>query len=184
MPNLRQQLEALLFAAARPLTVAKLAELTDQSNADVIRALEELKADLRERGLHLVSNGRQWELGTASECASVVRAFVKAESEGELTRPQLETLAIIAYRGPVTKTEIEAIRGVHCGLILRNLSMRGLVEEEEDAKLGISKWRVSQDFLRHLGLTNPSDLADYEELHDHEVINRLLESNRAEFSVS
>jgi len=71
---------------------------------------------------------------TAKESSEIVEKFLKEELTGEMTRPQLETLTIIAYRGPMTKMEIEQIRGVNCSLILRNLLMRGLVEAKLDKK--------------------------------------------------
>ena len=93
---------------------------------------------------------------------------------GELTRPSIETLTIIAYRGPITKPEIEQIRGVNCSLILRNLLMRGLVEESESVERLQPVYAISADFLRHLGLHAISDLPDYATLHGDEKISQLL----------
>jgi segregation and condensation protein B len=104
----------------------------------------------------------------------VVRGFVKEDVSGELTRPSLETLTIIAYRGPVTKPEIEQIRGVNCSLILRNLLMRGLVEEREEASRLQPMYTVSSDFLRHLGLSSLSELPSYGEFHGNERIDKML----------
>ena len=113
-------------------------------------------------------------MGTAGENAKVVADFVKEEFSGELTRPQLETLTVIAYRGPISKYELEIIRGVNCSLILRNLSIRGLIEEDYDQKKKEMRYRVSIDFFRHLGIQRVEGLPDYDTLHTHEVIETVL----------
>ena len=77
---------------------------------------------------------------------------------GELSRPSLEALTILAYRGPLTRPELEQIRGVHSSLILRNLLLRGLIEEKEDARLGQPLYSVTLDFLRHIGLASVEEL--------------------------
>lgn len=111
---------------------------------------------------------------TAPEHAELVASFVEEDLHGELTRPQLEALTVIAYRGPITKSELEQVRGVHCGLILRNLMMRGLIQTEEDpAKLQMV-YTVTMDFLRTLGVASVAELPEYEALHKEETIDRLL----------
>lgn len=173
---LTAQIEALLFVAGKPLTAKKIGELMGAKESEVETALKELQTQSQERGggVQIFSTGKSWQMGTAGEAAPVVERFVKEEFSGELTRPQLETLTVIAYRGPISKYELEIIRGVHCGLILRNLLIRGLLDEEYDAKKKETKYRISMDFLRHLGLRSPAELPEYEKLHGHEVVQTLL----------
>lgn len=174
--SLKQQLEAVLFISPRPLNVAKLASLLEVERGAVETALSEL-AEMyasRESGINLLQNGQEVQLVTISELAPLVQKFLKEETTGELTKPSLETLTIIAYRGPITKTELEKIRGVNCSLILRNLMIRGLVVAEEDKRRLVTYYTVSTDFLKHLGFTNVSQLPDYESLHNPEVVERLL----------
>lgn len=114
---------------------------------------------------------------TAPEHAELVASFVEEDLHGELTRPQLETLTVIAYRGPITKSELEQVRGVHCGLILRNLMMRGLIQTEEDPTKLQMVYTVTMDFLRTLGVASLAELPEYETLHTAEAMNRLLEVN-------
>ena len=102
-----------------------------------------------------------------------------ALSLDELTRPSLETLTIIAYRGPITKPEIEQIRGINCSLILRNLALRGLIEEADDAARLQPVYTVSVKFLRHLGIHAASELPQYEDLHGNERIGKMLEELNA-----
>lgn len=174
--SLKAKIESLLFVAGKPMTTKKIGELLEVKEAQVEGVLKELQAQYCDAssGLQLFSTGRQWQMGTAPDSAKVVTDFVKEEFVGELTRPQLEALTVVAYRGPISKYELEVIRGVHCGLILRNLLIRGLVDEEYDAKRKEHKYRVSMEFLRHLGLRAPSELPEYDKLHSHEVIQTLL----------
>ncbi|MBI2552020.1 SMC-Scp complex subunit ScpB [Candidatus Uhrbacteria bacterium] len=178
--TLKSNLEALLFVAGRPMTIKKIAEFVGEKEARVGEALKELQEEYKARasGLQIFSTGKNWQMGTAGETAAVVAAFVKEEFAGELTRPQLETLTVIAYRGPISKGELEIIRGVSCGLILRNLLIRGLIDEEYDAVRKENRIRVSMDFLRYLGVRLVEELPDYGALHGHEVMTTLLEQNK------
>ena len=163
------------MVAGKPLAAKKIGELVGAKEAEAEAALRELQKEyVGTRGVRLFSTGRQWQMGTAGENAAVVGEFVKEEFAGELTRPQLEALTVIAYRGPLSKMELELIRGVNCGLILRNLMIRGLVDEEYDSPKKATQYRVSMDFLRHLGIGRVEDLPDYAALHGHEVMQTLL----------
>lgn len=169
MSPLAVHIEALLFASSKPFATAKLVQLTGAKKPQVEEALAEIAAALADRvgGIRVLLNGDEAQMVTAPAAAETVAAFLKDETTGELTRPSLETLTIIAYRGPVTKPEIEQIRGVNCSLILRNLQMRGLVEATEDKRLLQTTYRISMEFLRHLGLNGVTDLPDYGRLNAH-----------------
>jgi segregation and condensation protein B len=104
--------------------------------------------------------------------------FLKAEVSGELTRPQLETLTVISYCGPITKPELEQIRGVNCSLILRNLLLRGLVKEMEDPANLLPTYEATMEYIRHLGLNNLRELPDYDKLHGHENIVNAVNSKQ------
>ena len=183
MPMLTSKIESLLFIAGKPLTAKKIGELLNVQESEIAAALKELQAQYKEthRGVQLFSTGKQWQMGTFGENAAVVAQYVKEEFSGELTRPQLETLTVIAYRGPISKVELEIIRGISCGLILRNLLIRGLVDEEYDAKRKETKYRISLEFVRHLGISSVEELPDYEKLHGHEVMRTLLEQQSGNF---
>lgn len=174
--TLKAQLEALLFVASRPLTFKKLAELTKADVKAVSAACDELAHEYAsaERGLQLQRQGSEVQLATHADASAVVATFLKAERSGELSRPSLETLTIVAYRGPITKAELDLIRGVNCSLILRNLMVRGLVEGHDDHAAGVTRYSVTFDFLQHLGLRQASELPDFERLNANEFIDRLL----------
>src|SRR3990167_8145788 len=168
-------LEALLFASAKPVSVASLKKALGVSDETLSEALDDVKTRFNRdtSGIHLVEADGDVQFVTNPACAEALAAFLKVEASGELTRPSLETLTIIAYRGPITKPEIEQIRGVNCSLILRNLMIRGLVEAEEDKRRLMTYYRVTTDFLRFLGFTRVTELPDYDTLHSPEVVERL-----------
>lgn len=180
MTMLKSKIESILFIAGKSMTPKKIGELLGVKEAEIENALKELQAQYSQAqsGVQIFSTGTQWQMGTIGENAEVVAQYVKEEFSGELTRPQLETLTVIAYRGLISKTELEIIRGVSCGLILRNLLIRGLVDEEYDAKRKETKYRISLEFVRHLGISRVEDLPEYEKLHGHEVMETLLQNQR------
>jgi segregation and condensation protein B len=169
-----QQIEAILFAAARPLSIKKLAEISAVYIEDVEKGLVELEARLADSGIMLQRAGNEVQLVTRPEFTETIQKVLKDEMHGELTRPSLEALTILAYRGPLTRPELEQIRGVHSSLILRNLLLRGLIEEKEDARLGQPVYAVTLDFLRHMGLSSVEELPKYEELRGHQHVMDVL----------
>lgn len=176
MPSIKNQVESLLFISARPLTPAKIASLVKAKPDEVKKVLEELFEEYktREGGVKMLQNRGEWQLATAPESAEAVGQYLQEELSGELTRPQLETLTIIAYRGPIGKNELEQIRGVNCGLILRNLLIRGLIETKTEEKNKNVVYAITLEFLRFLGLSKIEELPKYEYLHSHEAIQNML----------
>src|SRR3989338_10751797 len=112
--SLRDQIEAVLFISPRPLTVARLASLFETERGAVEAALAELADHYQSRsgGVVLLQHGQEVQLVTNAEAAVTVQKFLKEETTGELTKPSLETLTIIAYRGPMTQPHLQKIRGV------------------------------------------------------------------------
>ncbi len=174
--TLDQTIEAILFAAAKPHSVKRLAELTSSEVADVEIALKALaeRLDSSGSGIMLQKKGHDYELVTRPDAAEIVSHVVNEEAQGELTRAALEALTILAYRGPMTRPELEQIRGVHSSIILRNLMLRGLVEEQETDRFGQMMYAVTFDFLNHLGMKSVEDLPDYQELRGHAAISDVL----------
>ena len=173
---IKNKIESILFISNKPLTIKQLADLCDTRKPEVETALEALKAEYNkdEKGIKIVDHDGKIQMTTDSESSDVVEKFLKEELTGEMTRPQLEALTIIAYRGPITKMELEQIRGVNCSLILRNLLMRGLVESHLDKKISTTVYSVTVDFIKFLGLTDIKDLPNYEKLSHHETLDELL----------
>lgn len=159
------------------VTLAKLLNCSNDEVRDGVAALVK-HFNTRESGIHCMVNDTKVQFTTNPEHKNLIADFVKDETTGELTKPSLETLTIIAYRQPITKEELEQIRGVNCSLILRNLLIRGLIEtREERGGLAIT-YAVSMDFLRFLGVNAVSDLPDFERLRSHEALTASLEQLR------
>lgn len=174
--SLASEIESLLFTASRPLTTKKIGEIVDQDKKEIEEALQVLmeKYDQKNQGIKLMRQGNRFELVSDPANAKVVRKFLKDELTGELTRPSLETLSIISYRGQITKSELELIRGVNCSLILRNLLIRGLIEAEENKNDGLTYYRITFDFMRYLGISDVAELPDYEKLNRDKNLEDLL----------
>ena len=179
MANILSKLESILFVASKPISVKKMASVLKESEPDTLAALEELRGKYNNPGSGIVvlQNNYDWQMVSNPDNRDTAENFLKAEISGELTRPQLETLTVISYCGPVTKPELEQIRGVNCSLILRNLMLRGLVKEVEDSANLLPTYEATMDYLRHLGLNSVSDLPDYDQLHKHDYIANALDAN-------
>lgn len=121
--------ESLLFVADRPTTADQIAKALEMEASDVEQALQRLDHQLSPRGIQLQRKGLQVQLVSMTEAAPYIQRFLGLELTGRLTQPALETLAIVAYRQPVTRATLESIRGVNCDGVLKTLLSRGLIEE-------------------------------------------------------
>lgn len=173
-----RRLESLLFVSSKPFAISQLQKVLSFSAEEMTSALKALeqKFNHSDSGIYLLQHEGQVQFVTPLEEADFIKTFLKQEATGELTRPSLETLTIIAYKGPITKPEIEQIRGINCSLILRNLLIRGLIEEKEEKQRLQPIYSVSLDFLQHLGLTSLEELPEYASLHAEEITQELKES--------
>ncbi len=155
--------ESLLFVSSEPAPVARVAEALEVSVEQVEEALAELKALSKNgasRGLVLQRRGDKVQLTTRPEYAPYVEKFLGLTLTSRLSKPALETLAIIAYQQPITRPEIEMIRGVNCDAVLQTLLSKGLVEEVgrlETAGRPI-QYGTTFAFLQHFGLGSLDDL--------------------------
>lgn len=175
--ELIRAIESILFVSLRPLSVRKLALQLDVSISDTKEALQELLNYYPlERGIVLVVHNDNAQLVTNPLSSEIVRMFLKVDQTSDLTRSAIETLSIIAYRGPITKEEIEQIRGVNCSIALRNLTIRGLIESKEESQSGSSSYFVTFDFLRHLGINSNEHLPEFEYFRTQSFTNTNLSS--------
>ena len=129
-------IESLLLVAQRPISIRKISGVIQASAEDVEKAVEELVQQFEQqgRGIRILRDHNHVQLVTSPEQSEMARVFLRDEMSGELTRASLEALTVIAYRGPVTRLELELIRGVNCSVILRNLLIRGLIEEIQEKR--------------------------------------------------
>ena len=150
------KLEAMLFVAAEPVATAQLAAALDVAPSVIERGLNELDASLASRGLRLQRHAGRVQLTTAPELAELVERFLGLEATSHLSRAALETLAIIAYQQPVTRPQIDSIRGVNSDSMMKSLLSKGLILESGRAD-GPGRpilYSTTPEFLQHFGLNS------------------------------
>ncbi len=163
--TLTQKIEAVLFYTAESVSISFLSKTLEVEKEEIMSAIGELGVSLLNRGVRIVYHNDEVVLVTAPEYSDLIEKIIKEERERDLGRAGIETLSIIAYKGPVSRKEIEYIRGVNCQFALRNLLLRGLVEKkpsENDER--VIHYSITADTLRHLGLGHISELPEYEEI--------------------
>jgi segregation and condensation protein B len=161
--TLEAHIEAILFWKAEPVSVKRLSEILEKSEDEIRAGILSLKANLAGRGLTLIELENEVTLGTAKEMSGIIEKLTKEELVKDLGKAGLETLSIVLYQGPISRPEIDYIRGVNSQFILRNLLVRGLVEKVENPKDRRSfLYKPTLELLAHLGISAIKDLPDYE----------------------
>ncbi len=162
--DLLAKIEALLFVASEPASVEQLAQVLHVSEAAVEEALQTLAARYQERGLRVQRIRRQAQFVTAPEAAEYVQHFLGLDATTRLSSAALEALALVAYRQPVTRAQIEATRGVNCDAVLRTLLSHGLIAPvgrlEQAGRPMI--YGTTFQFLQYFGLADLSQLPSLE----------------------
>ena len=157
--------EAILFYRGEPVTVADLAKAAGVNAEEVREALAGLATTLEGRGLRLIREGEHAALATAPAAAAIIEKMRRDELEGPLGKAGLETLAIVIFQGPVSRADIEYVRGVNCTAILRTLMMRGLVERIENSKDARSfLYRATTELPAALGVGSLANLPGYDSM--------------------
>lgn len=162
-------LEALLFIHGEPMAMKKIGGVLGMSEEEVSAAVSDLSNKLQDqgRGLALLGDKDKVQLVTKPEFHSLLENFARSELSEDLTPASVETMAIIAYFGPISRSRIEYQRGVNSVFILRNLMLRGLVERFPDPEHAQSYlYRPTFDFWKHIGLSRKEDLPEYEKFRD------------------
>jgi segregation and condensation protein B len=180
--SLVSNIESILFVASQPLSFAKIANALKCSESeveDVVAVLKD-KYDTADSGLRILISKDAVQMGTNPDNFNSVEKFIKSEASGELTKAQLESLTVIAYAGPLTRPELEQIRGVNCAVIIRNLLMRGLIAEKDSQEKIGAIYFLTPDALANLGITNVKELPDYDKFTNHENIEFALDKNNDE----
>jgi len=181
--NLARIIEALLFSAQNPLSTKTIVDVLRQAGAEdafspnqfanirqaeVAAAIEQLKIEYiqHEHGFQLVEKADGWQLASDPKYAQWVRGLFPAPKPARLSSPALETLAIIAYRQPITRADVEAVRGVTIDGVLQTLMERGLVKISGRAEIPGRPllYETTEFFLDHFGLRNLDELPNVEEL--------------------
>lgn len=176
-------LEAALFVSGEPVTLDRLEKvlgLTATELSELTTSLQEKLEHDESSGLQLIRHARGLSLVTKGLYAPFMEQLTKAAIQETLSRAALEVLAIIAYRAPIARSDIEAIRGVNCSFTLRNLLLRDLIERignPEDSRGYL--YQPTFKFLQSLGISSVADLPDFETLKDDERLLRLIAEEKA-----
>jgi segregation and condensation protein B len=167
--SLRARIESLLFVATEPLLIERLADLLEVELEELEEALVILSHEYLDRGIRIQRKGRRVQMVSAPEASEIVRRLLGLELTGKLSPAALETLAIVAYRQPITRAEIEAVRGVNSDSVLRTLINRGLIEElgRLDQAGRPIIFGTTFDFLQQFGITSLEQLPPLDELTAH-----------------
>lgn len=159
------KIEAILFFKSEPISINTLSKILHADESEIQASLEILKEKLQGRGIALLSKDDEVLLGTAPEASALIEAIMKEELSRDLGKAGLETLSAILYQGPITRAELDYIRGVNSTFILRNLLIRGLIEKIPNPKDQRSfLYRPTFDLLSLLGVTRVEDLPEYDKV--------------------
>lgn len=170
--TLDQKLEGVLFYKATPMKKSVLCKLLDCTEEELNAAVAALAKRLQDGGTRLVQINTEVELVTAPELDELIESIRKDEMRRDIGKAGAETLAIILYRGPLPRADIDRIRGVNSSFILRNLMVRGLVEKDSSGKQVL--YRGTPQLMAHLGIESITQLPDFAE-----VMNALDEYEKA-----
>ena len=163
--NLEALIEAVLFYKAEPMKKVALAELFDVTPDAMVVALDALSVALAGRGIHLVMTDETVQLATAPGASELIERVRKDDLSADIGKAGAETLAIILYRGPLTRAEIDSIRGVNSTFILRNLLIRGLIDRKvhpEDARSYV--YAATPSLMNHLGIERREILPEFADI--------------------
>jgi segregation and condensation protein B len=175
--NLKSIIESLLFSKGSSMSISQLAKVTEAGKKEVKEAVEGMKAQYEEedRGIFIIENAGSVQLTTKPKNTSYIDQVIKRDLEDSLSRAALEVVSIVAYKGPVSRFDIEAIRGVNSSFTLRNLLMRGMIIKETDNndQRGYL-YKISFEFIKKLGLNSIKDLPNYEKLSHDERLESIV----------
>ncbi len=163
--SLKSQILSILFVAGKPVSISELEKTLDLDPETIKDAIASIVSENHSNGIILLANNDKLQLSTNPDNSQAVKKFLSLELREKLSDAALETLAVIAYRQPVSKAEIENIRGVNSQYTIRHLLIRGLIEKvgsQTDRR--VQHYKTTLEFMQHLGLKDMKDLPDFEEL--------------------
>ena len=159
-PSTAKQIEAYLLYKNEPVSRKVLVKTFGITAEECSTILESLRIQREDSGIVLLDDGEKVMLGTHPDTENIIQSLQKKELESNISKSARETLSIILYLGPVSKADIDFLRGVNAQFILRRLSMRGLIALTDD-----KKWSATVELLAHLGVTHITELQEYQAIH-------------------
>ncbi len=176
LDKIKSIVESLLFVSGEPIKLSRLAKIIGVKMAEVEKAVMVLQKEYSQnRGLIIIKKEKSVQMATNPENAESVSQIAKNELQGNLSQSSLEVLSIVAYRGPISRANVEAIRGVNCSFTLRTLMMRGMLERYDDPQNARSYlYKISFGFLKKFGIDRVEKLPDWETLSKNSQIDDVI----------
>jgi segregation and condensation protein B len=163
--NIKSQILSILFIAGKPVTIKELSSALETDLDSIKQSIAEIVSDQTNSGIIMLAHNDKLQLATNPDNTLVVKKFLSAELRERLTDAALEVLAIVLYKQPVSRIEIENIRGVNSQYTLRHLLIRGLVERESSpTDKRTMLYKTTLEFMQYLGIKDMKELPDFEEL--------------------
>jgi len=175
--KIKSQIESILFLSGEKVKISRMTKIIGASKPEIENALMLLEGEYSgdKRGMVILRKEDEVQMATNPENSGILDQLVKSEIQENLSKAALEVLAIVSYRSPISRLEIEAIRGVNCSFTLRSLLMRGLLERVENPKDGRGYlYKISFEFLKKMGLERIEQLPDFEVLSKDERIDSII----------
>ena len=161
--SLGAQIEALLFWKAETISIKKIASILEKEESEIKSAIVNLRESMKGRGITIIELEEEITLGTAKEVSELIEKLNKEELSKDLGKSGLETLSIILYQGPISRADIDYIRGVNSQFIIRNLLIRGLIEKIDNPNDQRSFfYKPTLELLSYLGISKIEDVPEYE----------------------
>jgi segregation and condensation protein B len=174
--KLKSIIESILFIAGEPVKIGRITKITKKSKAEVENAVTALQNEYSTRGLAIIRKEDMAEMATSAENSEFVSELVKSEIQENLSQAALEVLSIVAYKAPISRADVEAIRGVNSSFTLRSLLLRGLLDRIDNPKDNRGYlYKISFDFMKHLGIDSIEKLPDWEALSQDSRIESIIE---------
>lgn len=176
--NLKSIVESLLFVSGESIEIKKLVSIVGQKKDEIEKTIVKLAEDykINNRGIRVLRNGDKVSMVTAKENGEYIQKMMQNDMDEDLSKSAMESLSIIAYRGPISRGDLEQIRGVNCSFVLRKLLIRGLIERvnnSQDARTYL--YQPTFDLLKKLGVEKIENLPNYEELSKKQILAQAYE---------
>ncbi|MGB8816208.1 MAG: SMC-Scp complex subunit ScpB [Minisyncoccia bacterium] len=180
--DLEKKIEAVLFWKGEPMKIKKLEQIFAKNEEEILTGLKSLEIKIADRGIVLIFKDDEVALGTSQDSSEIIEKLRKEELVKDLGKAGLETLSIVIYMGPISRAEIDLIRGVQSSFILRNLTVRGLVEKISNPKDQRSfLYRPTFDLISFLGISKIEDMPEFlqakEEIEKFKNVQKETENN-------
>jgi segregation and condensation protein B len=160
--SLESKIEAILFYKNEPLKIKKLSEILGESESNIKESIKKLSEQLENRGICIIQNDDEVALAVSIQNKDIIDKIALDELSKDIGKAGLETLAIILYKGPISRREIDFIRGVNSTFIIRNLTIRGLVEKDANTEnQRVPRYKATINLLAHLGIRNIEELPEF-----------------------